>query len=80
MCAIIGVPNPERAGSEIVRLVVQRSELYKDKPENEVRADILAFAKEKLAPYKIPKVIEFVNAMPLTTVGKVDKKVLRKMT
>ena len=37
----------------------------------------MAFARDKLAPYKVPKVIEFVDAMPLTSIGKVDKKALR---
>ncbi|MBU3916271.1 hypothetical protein KKA14_12120 [bacterium] len=31
-----------------------------------------------MAPYKVPKIINFVPEMPLTAVGKVDKKVLRK--
>ena len=37
-------------------------------------------AKEKLAPYEVPKTIEIRQELPLTTVGKVDKKVLRKET
>lgn len=76
-CAIVGVPNPERPGSEIVKLVVQKSVDYKDRPDEEVREELTAFAREKLSPYKVPKIIEFVDAMPLTAVGKVDKKALR---
>jgi acyl-CoA synthetase (AMP-forming)/AMP-acid ligase II len=78
MCALIGVPNPERPGNEIVKLVLQKSEAYKDKPDSEVEAELLAFAKEKLAPYKVPKIFEFVDAVPTTSVGKVDKKAIRK--
>ena len=59
-CAIVGLPNPERPGSEIVKLVVQKSGEYQDKPDNEVREELTAFAREKLAPYKVPKIIEFV--------------------
>ena len=40
--------------------------------------EILAFAKENLSPYKIPKIIEFMEELPLTPIGKVDKKALRK--
>ena len=76
-CAIVGVPNPDRPGSEFVKLVVQKSEAYKDRSDDEVRDDISAFAREKLAPYKVPKIIEVVDAMPLTAVGKVNKKALR---
>jgi acyl-CoA synthetase (AMP-forming)/AMP-acid ligase II len=76
-CAIIGVQNPDRPETEIVKLIIQKSEAYKDKPDEEIKASILALAKEKLSPYKHPKIIEFIEAMPLTAVGKVDKKVLR---
>ena len=78
MCAIIGLVNPDRPETELVKLVVQKSAAYQDKPDDEVRAAILAVAKEKLAPYKVPKIVEFTEAIPLTAVGKVDKKVLRK--
>ena len=78
MCALVGIPNPERPDSEIVKLVVQKSEAYKDKPDAQIEAELTAFAKEKLAPYKVPKIYEFVEAIPLTSVGKVNKKVLRK--
>ncbi len=76
-CAVIGLPNPERPGSELVKLVVQKSEAYADRSDDEVKEELAAFAREKLAPYKVPKVIEVVEAMPLTAVGKVDKKALR---
>lgn len=77
VCALIGLPNPDRPDSEIVKLFVQKSEGYNDKPEEEIRESILAFAKEKLSPYKVPKIIEFVDAIPLTSVGKIDKKAMR---
>lgn len=77
LCAIIGVPNPDRPGSEIVKLVVQRSAAYSTKSEDETKSEILAMAREKLSPYKVPRIITFVDAMPLTNVGKVDKKALR---
>ncbi len=77
-CAIIGIPNPKRPGSELVKLVVQTAAQYADKDKEQLREELLAFARENFAPYKVPKVIEFVESMPLTPVGKVDKKVLRK--
>ncbi len=77
MCALIGLPNPERPDSEIVKLVVQKSEEYQGKSDEEVEAELRAFAKENLAAYKVPKLYEFVEAIPLTSVGKVDKKVMR---
>jgi long-chain acyl-CoA synthetase len=77
LCALIGVPHPKRPETEVVKLVVQKSAEYQNKPDEEVIQSILSFATEKLSPYKVPKIVEFTDAMPLTAVGKVDKKVLR---
>ncbi len=78
MIATIGVPNPERPGSEIVKAFVQLKPEYAGQDKEALKKDILAFAKEKLTPYEVPKVIEFMDALPLTAVGKLDKKRLRK--
>lgn len=58
--------------------MVQLDRAYRDRAEEGVRDEILAFAKENLSPYKVPKVIEFMEELPLTPIGKVDKKALRK--
>jgi len=42
-----------------------------------LKEGIKAFAKEKVAPYEVPKIIEIIEELPLTAVGKIDKKVLR---
>jgi long-chain acyl-CoA synthetase len=39
--------------------------------------EIIAFCKEKLAPYKVPKVVEFRESIPKSAVGKILRKVLR---
>jgi len=77
LCSSVGIPDPDRPGSEIVKLYVLLAEGYED--SEETKADILKFAQENLAKYKIPKIIEIVKELPLTAVGKVDKKLLRKM-
>ena len=76
-CALIGIPNPEKAGSEIVKLYVQKNPEFSHISNEDLEAKLISFAKEKMAPYKVPKIIEFIDEMPLTGVGKVDKKVLR---
>jgi long-chain acyl-CoA synthetase len=77
--ALIGVPNPDRPGSEIVKAVVQLDPDYSyDGSQEALKEDITKFAKEKCAPYEVPKVIDIVDELHLTAVGKVDKKVLRK--
>jgi len=76
-CAIVGLPNPKRPGSEIVKAVIQATAEAREKDVKQLEEDIAAFCRENMAPYKVPKVVEFVEEIPLTAVGKVDKKVLR---
>ena len=77
MIATVGVPNPERPGSEFVKAFVMVSKEYEGKDNKEIENEIITFAKEKLAPYEVPKMIEIRKDLPLTTVGKLDKKLLR---
>jgi len=80
MVATIGLPNPERPGSELVKaLITIRPGYDYGDDEAAMKKDIIDFAKEKLAPYEVPKTIVFMKELPLTTVGKVDKKALRVM-
>jgi acyl-CoA synthetase (AMP-forming)/AMP-acid ligase II len=76
VCAAIGTPNPERPETEIVKLVVQKSAHHADRPDEEIKKEIIAYSREHFAPYKIPKIVEF-RDVPLTAAGKVDKKLLR---
>ena len=77
MIATVGVPNPERPGSELVKAFVMVSKEYEGKDNKEIENEIIKFAKEKLAPYEVPKMVEIRKDLPLTTVGKLDKKLLR---
>ncbi len=77
MIAMVGLPNPERPGSEIVKAFVTPSKEYENKNYKEIEEDIIKFAKEKLAPYEVPKIVEIRKELPLTTIGKLDKKLLR---
>jgi acyl-CoA synthetase (AMP-forming)/AMP-acid ligase II len=77
LCSTVGIPDSDRPGSEIVKLYVLLKEGYQ--ASEEVKAEILKFAQDNLAKYKVPKFIEFLDQLPLTTIGKVDKKALRKM-
>jgi len=78
MVALIGHPNPDRPGSEIVKAFIQINPDFEfDGNQDALKEDILKFSKEKLAPYEVPKLIEFSEELPLTAVGKIDKKVLR---
>lgn len=77
IAAVIGTPDEARAGNDKVNLYVQLSETGKTQPTAQVTEKILAYCREHLAAYKVPKAIHIVEAIPLTPVGKLDKKALR---
>ncbi|MEJ2277893.1 MAG: AMP-binding protein [Candidatus Lokiarchaeota archaeon] len=57
MLALIGIPNPDRPGSEIVKAFIQLKPEFQDKDKKILQEEILEFAKEKCAPYEVPKLI-----------------------
>lgn len=72
--AAFGVPDPDAAGSERVMAVIQLKEQYRGAvTEDEIRA----FCREHLAPYAVPKYIEFRDEMLMTVTEKIFKKALR---
>ena len=76
MAATIGLPDPKRPGSEIVAsAIVLRSGIKKS---NQMKDKITQYMRAKVAPYKVPRVIEFMDELPTSPVGKVLKRELRK--
>jgi long-chain acyl-CoA synthetase len=68
--AVIGVPD-ERLGEEVKAVVAL-------KPGAEASAeDIIAFVKERVAAYKYPRTIQFVDTLPKGATGKILKKELK---
>lgn len=76
--AIIGSPDAKRPGNDIVNLFVQLSPDYASAEKTVIKAEIIDFCREKMAAYKVPKAIHFIDEIPLTAIGKIDKKVLRE--
>ncbi|TFG02146.1 MAG: long-chain fatty acid--CoA ligase, partial [Promethearchaeota archaeon] len=72
--AIIGIPDPERPGSERVKAFIQLKPDYEGKVTEE---DIIAFCKEKFKPYAVPKAVEFRKNLPLTLAMKIFKRKLK---
>jgi long-chain acyl-CoA synthetase len=69
--AVLGIPDPE-VGEKIKAYIVLKDE-YKGKVKEE---DIINYLKDKLAPYKLPKIVEFKDNLPKSMVGKILKRVL----
>jgi len=77
MAAAIGLPDPERPGSERVGCaVVLREGVAKSEEEKE---KLRAYLREEVAPYKVPRVIEFMDELPTSGVGKILKRELKNI-
>lgn len=75
--ALVGSPDPKRPGSEIVNLYVELTPEAKQRDAEQIRVDILEYCRAEMSAYKVPKVIDILDAIPITAVGKIDKKALR---
>ncbi|MEW5737267.1 MAG: AMP-binding protein [Thermodesulfobacteriota bacterium] len=75
IAATVGVPDPEREGSERVAVFVQPKPEFKGKV---TEAEIIEYLRARIAKYAVPKQVFMVDAIPLTEVHKVNKKVLRE--
>ena len=72
-CAVIGVPDEQR-GQLVKAYVVVKPGVEQSPATSRQLQD---WVKEQLAPYKYPRVVEFVDAMPRTATGKLQRFVLR---
>ena len=75
MAASVGIPDPERPGSERIKAFIQTKEEYKGKLTAD---DIIAYCKDRLDAYAVPKCIEFRDELPLTVTDKIFKRALRE--
>jgi 2-aminobenzoate-CoA ligase len=73
-CAVIGIPCPER-GQKVKAFVVLAVDVT---PSDALVADLQAHTKAQIAPYKYPREIELVEALPKTATGKLRRSELRK--
>jgi long-chain acyl-CoA synthetase len=73
--AIIGIPDPNIPGSEKVKAYIVIKDGYRE--TDEIKIEIKEFLRKTLAPYKVPKFIEFRKELPESLVGKVLRKDLK---
>ena len=75
MGATVGIADPGRPGSEIVvSAIVLKAGIEKSDAE---KAKITDYLRGRVAPYKVPKRIEFYDQLPTSAVGKILKRELR---
>ena len=73
-CAVTGVPDPVRG--QVVKATIV---LVKDKePSEELKKEVQNYVKHLTAPYKYPRVVEFVHELPKTISGKIRRVELRE--
>ena len=75
-CAITGVPDPIRG--MIVKATVVLAPEYKAKAGDELIKELQNHVKHETAPYKYPRLIEFVNELPKTISGKIRRVEIRE--
>ncbi|MGW4523952.1 long-chain-fatty-acid--CoA ligase [Amycolatopsis sp. NPDC004378] len=70
LVAVVGVPHPSH-GEEVKAFVIRRP------GATVTEAELVAWGKERMAGYKYPRLVEFRDAFPMTSTGKVLKRELR---
>ena len=76
-CAVVGVPDEAR-GQVVKAFVVVDAAAQSADDETTLRAALQDFVKQRIAPYKYPRAIEFVERLPRTETGKVQRFRLRE--
>jgi crotonobetaine/carnitine-CoA ligase len=70
-CAVIGVPDPVRDEAIKALIILKPGEKATDK-------EIINFCAERVAKFKVPSFVEFRDSFPKTSIGKVQKNLLKK--
>lgn len=70
---VIGVTDPKRG--EIIKAYIQLKE-----NETISKDEVIEWCNKNLVSYKIPRLIEFVDDMPVNSVGKIDRRRIKKLT
>ncbi len=69
-CAVIGVPDPMRDEAIVAVVVTVEGEVVDE-------AAIVDWCRERLASFRVPERVEFRSQLPRTSVGKIQKHLLR---
>jgi acetyl-CoA synthetase len=70
------IPVPDAVRGAVVKALIRLAPGVA--PSDGLRARIQDHVRRRLAAYKYPRVVEFVDSLPLTTTGKINRKLLRQ--
>ena len=69
-CSVVGIPDPYWGNAVSVAIVTNKKFS---------REDLRNWAKDRMAPYKVPQKMQLVDALPLNSMGKVIKPEVRNI-
>ena len=72
-CAITGVPDPQRG--QIIKATIVLTKGYE--PSDALKKELQTHVKVTTAPYKYPRIVEFVTELPKTVSGKIKRADIR---
>ena len=72
-CAVTGVPHEVRG--QVVKATIVLTKGYT--PSEELKKEIQEYVKTHTAPYKYPRIVEFVDELPKTSSGKIRRLDIR---
>jgi len=72
-CAVTGAPDPKRG--QVVKATIVLNKGYS--PSDELVKELQDFVKKMTAPYKYPRIVEFVEELPKTISGKIKRAQIR---
>ncbi|OGO03321.1 MAG: hypothetical protein A2Y72_07515 [Chloroflexi bacterium RBG_13_53_26] len=75
MAAAVGIPDPRHPGSEIIKAFVTPRDEFKGTLTAE---DVIAYCRDKMPEFAIPRSVEFRDELPLTVTEKIFKRALRE--
>ena len=73
-CAVTAAPDPVRG--QVVKASIVLAKGYS--PSDDLVKEIQEHVKKNTAPYKYPRIIEFMNELPKTTSGKIRRVAIRE--
>lgn len=75
-CAVTGVPDEIRG--QIVKATIILAKDWRDKDKTALTKELQTYVKETSAPYKYPRIVEFVDELPKTISGKIRRVEIRE--